>query len=297
MLNSVNLNETGAITPVNSQNYNISYRGGTNSLERTPEADTYNKKKMGKGTKIALGTVGLAGVLITIDRLALKGRYTDDILKWFKRNSDDVAKQADEVVENAEKALEKNADEAVENAEKVLEKNADEVAENAEKALEKNADEAVENAEKALEKNADEVAENAENAVAKEGAEQVEKEGAEQGAKAVLTDDQKALQELAEEMKQNQAKKTKVLEGENVELVDGGNTFTLNKGEVVGYKNANGEDLLSRYKTPETDGDKAYKAIIEEKIAKIKTAELDPIRDGYDENLANEVIEILKNVK
>ena len=66
---------------------------------------------------------------------------------------------------------------------------------------------------------------------------------------------------------------------------------------MVGYKNANGEDLLSKYKNPEVEGDKVYKEIIDGKIAKIKTAELDPIKDGYDENLANEVIEILKNVK
>jgi len=259
MLNSVNLNETGAITPVNSQNYNISYRGGTNSLERTPEADTYNKKKMGKGTKIALGTVGLAGVLIAIDRLALKGRYTDNILKWFKRNSDNV-----KPVGNDPKPQSRIAP--------------DELTEEYLKSIEENK----------LIKKMESDRRNQQwldNQYKKK-----EKEYSDFWNKELKEQEVKAKKELV-------AKKTKVLEGENVELVDGGNTFTLNKGEVVGYKNANGEDLLSKYKNPETDGDKAYKAIIEEKIAKIKTAELDPIKDGYDENLANEVIEILKKVK
>ena len=65
------------------QKSNIAYRGKvTNALEVTPEKDEFKKEGLGKGSKILLGTLGLAGIAVTVDRLFLKGKYTDDILKF-----------------------------------------------------------------------------------------------------------------------------------------------------------------------------------------------------------------------
>ena len=67
---------------------NIAYRGKTtNALEKTPTNDEFQKKGIGKGAKIALWTLGLAGVAVAIDRIFLKGKYTDDILKHLKKNT------------------------------------------------------------------------------------------------------------------------------------------------------------------------------------------------------------------
>lgn len=99
MLNSVNVNaENDLIIQKNRiQKNNIAYRGkATNSLESSPVSDEFQKKGLGKGAKFALGTLGLAGIAIAIDRIFLKGKYTDDILKRLKNNVDDVTKGANE---------------------------------------------------------------------------------------------------------------------------------------------------------------------------------------------------------
>ena len=97
MFNSVNGNvQNGVIVQNNKmQKNNIAYRGkATNALEATPTRDEFQKKGLGKGAKFALGTLGLAGIAVVVDRLFLKGKYTDDILKWLKNNGDDVTQFA-----------------------------------------------------------------------------------------------------------------------------------------------------------------------------------------------------------
>lgn len=106
MLNSVSGNvQNDVVVQKNKiQKSNIAYRGKvTNTLEVTPEKDEFKKEGLGKGSKILLATLGLAGIAVAVDRLFLKGKYTDDILKWLKNNGDDATKGSKEGIDDLER--------------------------------------------------------------------------------------------------------------------------------------------------------------------------------------------------
>ena len=113
MFNSVNGNVSNEVLIQKNElkNNRISYRGkATNSLEKFPAQDEIQKKENKKGGKILLGTLGLAGVAVAIDKIFLKGKYTDEILKNLKKNSDDALKGTKKTADDVGRAAGEGAE-------------------------------------------------------------------------------------------------------------------------------------------------------------------------------------------
>ena len=73
-INGVAIPQTYEAYLRNNQNVNFQAKA-TNTLERTPQKDTVEKKGMSTGGKIALGAVAITGAAALIDVVACKGKH------------------------------------------------------------------------------------------------------------------------------------------------------------------------------------------------------------------------------
>ena len=63
-----------------------------------------------------------------------------------------------------------------------------------------------------------------------------------------------------------------------------GNKFEYKNGELVSYKNANGDELIEKYRNPQTAGDKEFKAMIDTEIERLAKEQASKVADKQPVN-------------
>ena len=91
LLNSINSLSAEKAYEIGLKKSNINFRSSsTNSLERTPEEDTVEKKETSKGKKIAIGSLVALGSLVLIDVCFNKSRCLKKIFGRAEAKTDEI---------------------------------------------------------------------------------------------------------------------------------------------------------------------------------------------------------------
>lgn len=91
LLNSINSLSAEKAYEIGLKKSNINFRSSsTNSLERTPEEDTVEKKETSKGKKIALGSLAALGGLALVDVCFNKSRCLKKIFGRAEAKTDEI---------------------------------------------------------------------------------------------------------------------------------------------------------------------------------------------------------------
>lgn len=91
LLNSINSLSAEKAYEIGLKKSNINFRSSsTNSLERTPEEDTVEKKETSKGKKIAIGSLVALGSLVLIDVCFNKSRCLKKIFGRAETKTDEI---------------------------------------------------------------------------------------------------------------------------------------------------------------------------------------------------------------
>jgi len=108
MLNTIKLAQSGDIISTNGiekeDSKSISYKSkNSNSLERTPKKDEFNKKELGTGAKLGIGLVSAVALFVIGDYVFCKGKHVKNILGKSKSKTESVVSQTGSKLDNTER--------------------------------------------------------------------------------------------------------------------------------------------------------------------------------------------------
>ena len=90
-LNSINNLPTGQTQEIKLRKSNINFRSTTNSLEKEPSEDKFEKERKSTGKKVAIGSVITLAALALIDEIACKGKYRKKLLGKAEEKAGEIS--------------------------------------------------------------------------------------------------------------------------------------------------------------------------------------------------------------